>query len=103
MAAAKNGAVGLSAQQCEINVCMVYFNFKNGGRFLFNPHIIQRLSERQMRVGTKHCLVLPPWIDITALRDVIVLIFQCKKLKKKKKKSKIFIGEPALALQHKKC
>ena len=98
MTARKNGAVGLAAQQCGVDARMVYLDNNNNGRFLLNPHIIQRSSELQMRVWTEHCLVLPPWIDITTLRDATITV-QYQTLKGKKQ-TKIFTGESARALQH---
>ncbi len=96
--ARKNGAVGLAAQQCGVDARMVYLDNHNGGIFLLNPHIIQRSSELQMRVWTEHCLVLPPWIDITTLRDATISV-QYQTLEGKKQTKK-FTGETARALQH---
>ncbi|CAB9498440.1 Peptide deformylase [Seminavis robusta] len=87
----QKGAVGLAAQQCGIDVSLVYLNTSNNnhqnqrqkrdnksnnqhGFFLLNPRIVYRSPETQMRVWTEECLVLPPSFRATVLRDAIITI-----------------------------
>jgi peptide deformylase len=87
--ARKNGAVGLAAQQCGIDVSMIFlddpkllskknvFNGKDinkGGMFVINPRITARSSELEMKVWNEECLVLPPTFRATVLRDAIVKV-----------------------------
>lgn len=71
------GAVGLAAQQCGINVSMVFLDHVKGngnGIIMINPRIIDRSSELKMKVWTEHCLVLPPSFTATLLRDASIRV-----------------------------
>lgn len=76
----QKGAVGLAAQQCGIDVSLVYLQQTNKQRlqvegiFLLNPRIVQRSSELDMLVWTEECLVLPPSFRATLLRDAEVTV-----------------------------
>ena len=67
----EKGAVGLAAQQCGIDVSLVYLQ---PNLFLLNPRIIDRSQETDMKVWTEECLVLPPWFRATVMRDASVEI-----------------------------
>lgn len=111
--ARENGAVGLAAQQCGIDVSMIFLddprllpskNIRNGnkindgGLFLVNPRIIARSSELEMRVWNEECLVLPPTFRATVLRDAVVNV-QYENLMGETNEIKL-TGELARALQH---
>jgi peptide deformylase len=75
----QKGAVGLAAQQCGIDVSLVYLQThkplaRDEGLFLLNPRIVRRSPERDMLVWTEECLVLPPSFRITLLRDAAVTV-----------------------------
>jgi peptide deformylase len=111
--ARENGAVGLAAQQCGIDVSMIFLDelkcinsqqhqqhshVDKGGLFLVNPRIIARSSEMEMKVWKEQCLVLPPSFIATVLRDALVQV-QYEDLNGETKI--IFLkGEMARALQH---
>ena len=74
-------AVGLAAQQCGIDVSLVYLQTKkgqaknsDGGIFLLNPRIVDRSPEEDMRIWNEECLVLPPSFRATLLRDAVVTV-----------------------------
>jgi peptide deformylase len=83
-----NKAVGLAAQQCAIDVSMIFLDdpevlgkekkkmpmINEGGRFLVNPRIVARSSEFDMQVWNEECLVLPPTFRATVLRDAAVTV-----------------------------
>jgi peptide deformylase len=81
-----NKAVGLAAQQCAIDVRMIFLDdpklldkkkmptINEGGRFLVNPRIVARSSEFDMQVWNEECLVLPPTFRATVLRDAAVTV-----------------------------
>ncbi|CAJ1964550.1 unnamed protein product [Cylindrotheca closterium] len=84
-----SGAVGLAAQQCGVNVRMIFVDdpkilasksnkalnqINNGGTFLLNPRIVARSSELDMQVWNEECLVLPPTFRATVLRDSSVSV-----------------------------
>jgi peptide deformylase len=64
--AQREGAVGLAAQQCGVDARMVYLE---GHGVLVNPRIVRRSPETSMRVWQEQCLVLPPSVIATVLRD----------------------------------
>jgi peptide deformylase len=64
--AIREGAVGLAAQQCGVDARMVYLE---GHGVLVNPRIVRRSPETSMRVWQEQCLVLPPSVIATVLRD----------------------------------
>lgn len=71
------GAVGLAAQQCGIDVSMVFLDHVKGngsGIVMINPRIIDRSSELKMKVWTEQCLVLPPSFTATLLRDASIRV-----------------------------
>jgi peptide deformylase len=85
--AIREKAVGLAAQQCGVNARIVYLKRsenKNMGPFhlhlsspslaltMINPKIVQRSPETEMKVWTEECLVLPPTLEVTLLRDAWV-------------------------------
>ncbi|KAL7504596.1 hypothetical protein ACHAXN_002209 [Cyclotella atomus] len=99
--ARNEGAVGLAAQQCGVDVSLIFIdgvrekhplvnvnagktihaegtsdsrNNNQDGIFLVNPRIIQRSPESEMLVWTEECLVLPPEFRATLLRDASVTI-----------------------------
>lgn len=89
--ARKEEAVGLAAQQCGIDVSLVYLerpptkidSDSNSNRnpdsskdniFLLNPRIVDRSPERDMQVWNEECLVLPPSFRATLLRDATVTV-----------------------------
>ena len=117
--ARQNKAVGLAAQQCGIDVSMIFLDdekyiaseksLKNksqlsktwndkGGIFLVNPRIIARSSELEMQVWDEKCLVLPPSFTATVLRDSVIQV-QYETLQGQTM-TKILKGELARALQH---
>jgi len=111
--ARKNGAVGLAAQQCGIDVSMIFLDdpkllsskvifdskkINEGGLFLVNPRIIDRSSELEMKVWNEECLVLPPTFRATVLRDAVVKV-QYENLTGETNVIKLQ-GELARALQH---
>jgi peptide deformylase len=113
-----NQAVGLAAQQCGIDGSLVFLDdlkvntmykksikfsendngIDSGGMFLFNPRIIARSPEVDMKVWTEECLVLPPSFTATVLRDSSIMV-QYENLEGKTK-NKFLSGELARALQH---
>ena len=76
--ARKQGAVGLAAQQCGLDVSLVYLQSPNKNpaqdTFFLNPRIVHRSPERDMRVWKEECLVLPPSFRATLLRDASVTV-----------------------------
>jgi len=110
--ARKNGAVGLAAQQCGIDLSMIFLDdpkllsnnifsgksINTGGTFLVNPRIIARSSELEMKVWNEQCLVLPPTFRATVLRDAVVNV-QYENLKGERNEITL-TGELARALQH---
>ncbi|KAL3930664.1 MAG: hypothetical protein SGBAC_011667 [Bacillariaceae sp.] len=83
-----SGAVGLAAQQCAVDVRMIFLDdpkildsksrgldqINAGGTFLLNPRIVARSSEVDMQVWNEECLVLPPTFRATVLRDAFVSV-----------------------------
>eukprot|EP00978_Attheya_sp_CCMP212_P036351 scaffold164020_cov80-Attheya_sp.AAC.2 len=65
-------AVGLAAQQCGIDASLVVV--PSSKQVLVNPRIVARSPEMEMRIWTKHCLVLPPTITATMLRDESIVV-----------------------------
>lgn len=111
--ARENGAVGLAAQQCGIDVSMIFLDeskyinsqhqqeqihLDKGGLFLVNPRIIARSSEMEMKVWKEQCLVLPPSFIATVLRDAHVQV-QYEDLNCDTRNISLK-GEMARALQH---
>ena len=79
--ASQNEAVGLAAQQCGVDARLVVLLLQrpdkrkdNQFRVMVNPHIIDRSPEVQARVWTEHCLVLPPTLAVTVVRDATVTV-----------------------------
>jgi len=74
----EKGAVGLAAQQCGIDVSLVYLRTstsrRNKGLFLLNPRIVARSPEQEMMVWREECLVLPPSFRATLLRDATITV-----------------------------
>jgi peptide deformylase len=87
--AIREKAVGLAAQQCGVNARIVYLERSNQNTgpwhlpfsspssslatlTMINPNIVQRSPETEMRVWTEQCLVLPPTLQVTLLRDAWV-------------------------------
>ena len=111
--ARENGAVGLAAQQCGIDVSMIFLDeskyinsqqqqqihLDKGGLFLVNPRIIARSPEMEMKVWKEQCLVLPPSFIATVLRDAHVQV-QYEDLNDGETKNISLKGEMARALQH---
>ena len=111
-----NGAVGLAAQQCGIDVSMIFLDdpkhpfsstksglrkvgdIDQGGTFLVNPRITSRSSELDMKVWNEECLVLPPTFRATVLRDALVTV-EYENLAGITKETNLN-GELARALQH---
>ena len=118
--ARENKAVGLAAEQCGIDVSMIFLDDEKylaserrreqrrqvdnnawndkGGLFLVNPRIIARSSELEMQVWDEKCLVLPPSFTATVLRDSEIQV-QYETLEGQTK-LKLLKGEMARALQH---
>lgn len=113
--ARRNGAVGLAAQQCGIDVSMIFLDntqsnkkekkypsspdtINQGGLFLVNPRIVRRSQEENMRVWEEECLVLPPTFRATVLRDAQVMV-EYETLAGKTQTVSLE-GELARALQH---
>lgn len=72
-----NGAVGLAAQQCGVDVSMVFLDYvskKEKALVMINPRIIERSPELDMQVWTEQCLVLPPSFTATLLRDAKITV-----------------------------
>eukprot|EP00521_Asterionellopsis_glacialis_P014173 CAMPEP_0195297044 /NCGR_PEP_ID=MMETSP0707-20130614/20707_1 /TAXON_ID=33640 /ORGANISM="Asterionellopsis glacialis, Strain CCMP134" /LENGTH=415 /DNA_ID=CAMNT_0040358731 /DNA_START=1 /DNA_END=1248 /DNA_ORIENTATION=- len=122
--ARKEGAVGLAAQQCGIDASLIFLDTtpptnkrlwnskrKNtnddendqdsdqDGIFLVNPRIVERSSEREMKVWTEECLVLPPTFRATVLRDKSVTV-EYERLQDGKLSQITLDGELARAAQH---
>jgi peptide deformylase len=108
-----NGAVGLAAQQCAIDISMIFLDdpkilaksdklllnkIDRGGLFLVNPRILARSPEVDMQVWNEECLVLPPTFRATVLRDAQVLV-QYENLSGKTQNIQLQ-GELARAFQH---
>ena len=71
----KAGAVGLAAQQCGINAAIIWLdNNTQRGIHLCNPRFVERSPEIEMLVWEEECLVLPPEVRVTVLRDKNVVI-----------------------------
>eukprot|EP00550_Attheya_septentrionalis_P011169 CAMPEP_0198305266 /NCGR_PEP_ID=MMETSP1449-20131203/57822_1 /TAXON_ID=420275 /ORGANISM="Attheya septentrionalis, Strain CCMP2084" /LENGTH=339 /DNA_ID=CAMNT_0044007799 /DNA_START=1409 /DNA_END=2428 /DNA_ORIENTATION=+ len=65
-------AVGLAAQQCGIDASLVVV--PSSKQVLVNPRIVARSPEMEMRIWTEYCLVLPPTITATVLRDESIVV-----------------------------
>lgn len=75
--AKQKNAVGLAAQQCGIDLSLIFLQTRNPlkrGIFLLNPRIVQRSPEEEMLVWEEECLVLPPSFRATVLRDARVTV-----------------------------
>lgn len=105
--ARENGAVGLAAQQCGIDVSMIFLDEPGllgggvrvgGGSFFINPRIFHRSPEEDMKVWKERCLVLPPSFTATVLRDATVEV-QYENLQGETK-CRTLKGELARAFQH---
>lgn len=107
--ARENGAVGLAAQQCGIDVSIIFVDDPKriqkkqrddgeGGLFLVNPRILERSPEVDMKVWREECLVLPPPFSANVLRDNTVTV-QYDNLVGESKKIKLR-GEMSRCLQH---
>ena len=98
----KEGAVGLAAQQCGVDASIVYLEDTGGGGkeglVLVNPRIVDRSPEKDMKVWREFCLVLPPDIKVTLLRDAVVTV-NFEDLDGNTI-SRTLVGEAARALQH---
>lgn len=106
--AEREGAVGLAAQQCGINIRMIYLQLENNngrsagetsnGITMINPKIVERSAEEDLLVWNESCLVLPPTFTATVLRDSMVRVrFQdCQGRTQERR----FENEAARALQH---
>lgn len=121
--ARKEGAVGLAAQQCGVDLSMIFIDGvkekrndkntkgpitgegkiiqtnKDGGIFLVNPRIIQRSPESAMMVWTEECLVLPPEFRATLLRDASITV-EYETLDEGFTKQITLTGELARCAQH---
>lgn len=108
-----NGAVGLAAQQCGVQMSMIFLDVtqnqfsyntigntnKNGsGMFFVNPRFIKRSPESQMKVWTEECLVLPPDFHATVLRDAKIAV-EAEDLDGNTFRVQL-TGEDARAIQH---
>lgn len=101
--ARENGAVGLAAQQCGIDVSMIFLDEPGslgggGGSFFINPRIVERSPEEDMKVWKERCLVLPPSFSATVLRDATVKV-QYENLQGETM-YRMLKGELARAFQH---
>jgi peptide deformylase len=112
----QNGAVGLAAQQCGVNVRMIYLSpqtilatsaskrektgptIRKYGTILVNPYIIGRSPEEDMRVWKEECLVLPPSFRATVLRDDWIDV-QYQTVDGQRQTER-FYGETSRCLQH---
>lgn len=91
--ARKEGAVGLAAQQCGIDLSLIFIDnqpqqrqlllptttvtashFPKDGIFLLNPRFVYRSPEADMMVWKERCLVMPPKFRATVLRDRRVVV-----------------------------
>jgi len=104
-----NKAVGLAAQQCGIQISLIYLdipqkkfarntNNNDRGMFLVNPRFISRSPESKMKVWEEECLVLPPDFHATVLRDAEVLV-EAEDLSGNTFRMNL-TGEEARAIQH---
>ncbi|GMI06380.1 hypothetical protein TrVE_jg153 [Triparma verrucosa] len=96
----KEKAVGLAAQQCGVDASIVYLDSvgNSPGTFLVNPVIVKRSAEEKMRVWDEFCLVLPPTLIVTLLRDAEVTVdFSALD---GTQQTRTFTGELARAVQH---
>eukprot|EP00956_Cyclotella_meneghiniana_P027476 scaffold61599_cov72-Cyclotella_meneghiniana.AAC.3 len=122
--ARKEGAVGLAAQQCGIDLSMIFIDgvkemregkntkgpiigegkvliqtSKDAGIVMINPRIIQRSPESAMMVWTEECLVLPPEFRATLLRDASIIV-EYETLDEGFTKQITLTGELARCAQH---
>ena len=122
--ARKEGAVGLAAQQCGIDLSMIFIDgvketregkntkgpiigegkvliqtSKDAGIVMINPRIIERSPESAMMVWTEECLVLPPGFRATLLRDASITV-EYETLDEGFTKQITLTGELARCAQH---
>ena len=94
-----NGAVGLAAQQCGVDASIVYLNDGSlDGLTLINPRVVARSREVDMKTWNEFCLVMPPGLKVTLLRDFEVTV-EYETLSGETK-TRLFDGELARAVQH---
>jgi peptide deformylase len=95
-------AVGLAASQCGVNARLIVLqqgNNKQRWHVFVNPRIIERSPEADVRVWTEHCLVLPPTLAVTLLRDARVTV-QYQTINDGSVRQVQLSGEAARAFQH---
>ena len=96
------GAVGLAASQVGVDARMIFLDQRSLGqdapRVLVNPRITERSSESDMRWWRERCLVLPPDVLVTLLRDATISVEYCDV--QGQLHTQVMLGEAARALQH---
>lgn len=97
--AAAEGAVGLAASQVGVDARIIVLDPTVADQTVFvNPQIVERSSEESMRWWRESCLVLPPDVLVTLLRDARI------KVKAFDLKGELYTmsltGEAARAFQH---
>lgn len=97
--AATEGAVGLAASQLGVDARIIVLDPTISERTIFiNPTIIERSSESNMRWWRERCLVLPPDVLVTLLRDARIKV-EASDINGNVF-SQIMEGEAARAFQH---
>lgn len=95
-------AVGLAASQCGVNARLIVLQRGNNihsWHVFVNPRIVERSPEADVRVWTEHCLVLPPTLVVTLLRDARVMV-QYQAVDDGSVQQVELAGEAARAFQH---
>ena len=73
--AAAEGAVGLAASQVGVDARIIVLDPSVASKTVFvNPQVIERSSENRMRWWREGCLVLPPDVLVTLLRDAVIKV-----------------------------
>ena len=97
--AATEEAVGLAASQLGVDARIIVLDPTISERTVFiNPKIVERSSESNMRWWRERCLVLPPDVLVTLLRDASIKV-EASDINGKAF-SQIMEGEAARAFQH---
>lgn len=73
--AAAEGGVGLAASQVGVDARIIVLDPSISSRTVFvNPQVVERSSEDSMRWWRERCLVLPPDVLVTLMRDARIKV-----------------------------
>eukprot|EP00435_Cladocopium_sp_Y103_P042537 s2078_g11.t1 len=73
--AAAEGAVGLAASQVGVDARIIVLDPSVSSQTVFvNPQVVERSSEDSMRWWRERCLVLPPDVLVTLMRDARIKV-----------------------------